>query len=44
MPYTGGNEQVARRLVYGVEHREVFDPLLMQQLDETPARAAKFVL
>ena len=38
------DEEVTRRLVDGVEDRKVLDPLLVQQLHESPARAAKLVL
>ena len=41
---SGGNEEMARRLVDRIEDGEVLDALLMQQLDESPARTAKLVL
>ena len=44
MAYAGWYEKVAWSLVYRVEHRKILHSLFVQQLDETPARSAKFVL
>ena len=44
MTDSGGNEEVARGLVDCVKDREVLDPLLVQQLHESPPRAAELVL
>jgi hypothetical protein len=41
---TGGYKEVTRGLVDGVQHGEILDSLLMQELDEPPARSAKLVL
>ena len=38
------NEEVAWRLIDRVKNGEVLDPLLVQQLDEAPPRAAELVL
>jgi len=44
MSYSGRDEEVPRHLIDGVEHGEIVDPLLVQQLDEPLPRAAKFML
>jgi len=35
---------MSRSEIYGVKYREIFYALLVQQLDEAPARTAKLVL
>ncbi len=44
MPHAGRDEEVARRLVYGVEHGKILDPLLVEKLDESATRPAELVL
>ncbi len=41
---SGWHEEVPRSEIYGVKYREVLYALLVQQLDEAPARTAKLVL
>ena len=44
MAYAGGNEEVAWGLIYRVEHGQILDPLLVEELDEPATRPAKLVL
>jgi hypothetical protein len=44
MAHAGRNEDVSRDLIDGVQHRQILDPLLVEELDEALARTPKLVL